>query len=168
MVYNPAVPEYWPVEEIHRDLRARQQSFTLALDSARFIEGNMNTTQISILMYGRDAHILETSRWALQSRGYRVLTTSHLDEFDSIPLTPSIDLVVLGHTLSPKESAEAFAHASSRWPRIKRLALGHDPFGPSTEVYSKKTERMNVPVRLISSVSEMVGYVASSSCSHIY
>jgi len=128
----------------------------------------MNTTQISILMYGRDAHILETSRWALQSRGYRVVTTSHLDEFNSIPLTPSINLIVLGHTLTPKESAEAFAHASARWPRIKRLALGHDPFGSSADVFNKKTQNMSVPARLLSTVSEMVGHAASSSCSHIY
>jgi hypothetical protein len=128
----------------------------------------MNTTSISILMYGRDARILETSRWALQSRGYRVLTTSHLDEFASIPLTPSIDLIVLGHTLTPKESAEAFAQASARWPRIKRLALGHDHFNAPAGVLNKKTQHMSVPGRLLSTVSEMVGYAGSSSCSHIY
>jgi hypothetical protein len=96
------------------------------------------------------------------------VTTSHLDEFNSIPLTPSIDLIVLGHTLTAKEATEAFAQASERWPRIKRLALGHDPFGPSAEVLHKKTHNMSVPSHLISTVSEMVGYAASSSCSHIY
>jgi len=128
----------------------------------------MNTTQISILMYGRDTHTLETSQWVLQSRGYRVVTTSRLDEFGSIPLTPSIDLIVLAQTLSDKESAEAFAQAAARWPRIKRLALGHDPFGPSVEIHHKKTSNMSVPGHLVTAVSEMVGFAASSSCSHTY
>lgn len=126
----------------------------------------MNATPISILMYGRDAHLLETSQWALQSRGYRVLTMTDLSEINSIPTTPPVDLLVLGNMLTQKESTEAFAQASARWPRIKRLALGHEY--NRAEVFSSRLLRREIPGRLIATVTDMVGYAGSSSCSHTY
>ena len=86
----------------------------------------MKTTQISILLYGRDAHLQETRKWVLQSRGYRVLTIQRLTELNRIPLTPPIALLVLCHTLTSKECSEAIDRATSRWPKIKKLALVRD------------------------------------------
>ena len=126
----------------------------------------MNATPISILMYGHDAHLLETSQWALRSRGYRVLTMTDLSEIKGIPTTPAVDLLVLGNTLTQKESAEVFAQAAARWPRIKRLALGHEY--NRADIFNSRLLSKEIPVRLIATVSDMVGYAGSSSCSHTY
>ena len=128
----------------------------------------MNGTQISILLYERDAHQTQTMQWALQSSGYRVLSASHLGQFDSIPLTPPIDLLVLGHTLTSRECAAAIAHASVRWPRIKRLTLVHDNSSALAAARGRRLHLMDAPTRLLSTVSELVGCAASSPCSHIY
>lgn len=128
----------------------------------------MNATQISILLYERDTHLTQTMQWTLQSSGYRVLSASHLGQFDSIPLTPPIDLLVLGHTLTAKDCAAAIAHASSRWPHIKRLALVHDRSAASVAARGQRPTAMDAPAHLLSTVSELVGYATSSPCSHIY
>lgn len=128
----------------------------------------MNATQISILMFGRDAHLLETSQWALQSRGYRVVTATNLAEFDSIPHIPPIDLLVLGHQLSPRECAVAAEHASTRWPGVKELILTRDCSSTPSRVLGKVRQTLDVPGGLLARVSELVGHVASSPCSHIY
>jgi len=126
----------------------------------------MKPTQISILMVGHDAHLLETRQWVLEGLGYRVLTIQHQTELDRIPLTPEIALIVLCHTLSAKERANAIAHASSRWPGVQKVALvGRDSKDPG-EVLGQVRHALDG--RLLSMVSELVGYAASSPCSHTY
>jgi DNA-binding response OmpR family regulator len=129
----------------------------------------MNTTPISILLYGREPHLLTTSQWTLQSRGYQVVTMTDLDEIDSIPATPPIDLLVLGNMLTPKECANAVAKATARWPGIKRLSLTHDvTSAPARILGSQRMHPRDVPVRLLSMVGDLVGYAGSTSHSHIY
>jgi hypothetical protein len=55
----------------------------------------MKPTQISIVLFGRDAHLLETRKWVLQSLGYRVLTVGRVSELRNIPSTPPVALLVL-------------------------------------------------------------------------
>jgi hypothetical protein len=141
----------------------------LAPASALFIEGKMNdTTAISILLFGRDTHLLTTTQWALQSRGYQVITMTDLAEIDNLPATPPIDLLVLGNKLNPKECANAVAKATARWPGIKRLALSRDVASAPTSLLGKRMHPRDVPVRLLSMIGDLVGYAGSSSCSHIY
>jgi hypothetical protein len=128
----------------------------------------MNATQISIVLFGHDARLLETRKWALHSLGYRVLTAMHLAELDRIPKTPPIDLLVLCHTLSAKECAHAVARASSRWPAIKKLALVRDASKRASQVLDQVLQTLDVPARLLTKVSELVGYAGSSSYSHTY
>ncbi len=128
----------------------------------------MNPTPISILLYERDAHLTQTMQWTLQSSGYRVLSASQLDQFDSVPLTPPIDLLVLGHTITSKECAAAIAHASSRWPRIKCLALALDNSNSAAARRRQSLDPMDTPTHLLSTVSRLVGHAGSSPCSHIY
>jgi hypothetical protein len=126
----------------------------------------MNPTQISIVLFGRDTHLLETRQLVLQTRGYRVLTSQNLAELDRIPRSPEIALIVLCHTLSAKERTEAVARASSRWPGIQKLALiGRDAKDPG-EVVGQVRHALDS--RLLSMVSELAGYAASSPCSHTY
>jgi hypothetical protein len=126
----------------------------------------MKPTQISILMVGRDAHLLESRQLLLQTRGYRVLTIQSLTELDRIPQNPEIALVVLCHTLSAKERADAAAQASARWPGIQKLALIGGNSKDPNEVLGQV--RLALDGRLLAMVSELVGYAGSSPCSHIY
>jgi DNA-binding response OmpR family regulator len=73
--------------------------------------------KISILIYGRDAHLLETRKWVLQSRGYRVTTIPSLADIDLLPLAPAFELIILCHTLPEKEAEVATALASSDGPQ---------------------------------------------------
>ncbi len=128
----------------------------------------MKTAQISILIFGHDARLLETRKWALLSRGYRVLTATHLVDLDRIPATPPVDLLVLCHTLSAKESAQAVTHVTSRWPEIKQLALVRDSSKRPSRVLGHIRQTLDVPNRMLTMVTELVGYAGSSSYSHIY
>jgi hypothetical protein len=127
----------------------------------------MNTSQISIVLFGHDARRLESRKWALHGLGYRVLTVMHLADLDSIPITPAIDLLVLCYTLSAKESGQAVADASARWPAIKKLALVREPKRGSG-VLGQVRQTLDGPARLLTVVSELVGYAGSSSYSHTY
>jgi hypothetical protein len=128
----------------------------------------MKATQISIVMYGRDAHLLETRKWVLQSRGYRILTIQHLADLNQIPLTPPVALLVLCHTLSSKECTDAVARASSRWPEIKKLALDRDRSSSPSKVLGQVMHTLDGPTHLLTTVSELVGHAGSSSYSHTY
>jgi len=167
-MYNSRVPVSLDKDEIRRHLRDVQTLRTWPPDSVRLTEGTMNATPISILMYERNAHLAQSLQWTLQSRGYRVVTVSNLNAIDAIPLTPSMNLLVLSQSLSPKECMAATAHASSRWANIKLLTLDQETLNTPVGYRGKKVQNMSVPERLLSTVSELVGNAASSSCSHTY
>jgi len=122
----------------------------------------------SIVMYGHDARLLETRKWVLHGLGYPVQTVLRLSDLNRIPATPPVALLVLCHTLSPKECQDAIARASSRWPGIKKLALVRDSSKATSDVVSKVLQTMDIPARLLTTVRELVGCVSSSTYSHTY
>lgn len=128
----------------------------------------MNAKDISILMYGHDTRLLETSRWALQSCGYKVLTATQQDELKSIPQKPPINLLVLSHALGDQQRDEAAAQASARWPGVKSLVLNRDNFIASGSVADKLQPALNIPEWLLAKIGRLIGYAGSSPCSHIY
>lgn len=128
----------------------------------------MKSHNISVLMYGHDAHLLESRKWVLESRGYRIHIIQRLTELNHIPATPAVSLVVLCHTLTPHESDEAVTRTSARWPGIKHLHLVADSSRYASQVLGQVMHTLDGPARLIHMVSELVGHSASSSYSHIY
>jgi hypothetical protein len=128
----------------------------------------MNATQILILLYGRDAHLLETRKWVLQSLGYRVQTMHRLADIHQIPQTPPVALLVLCHTLSAKECADAIDRATALWPQLKKLALLRDTSRRPSDVLGQVQQTLDGPAPLLRMVGELVGYAGSSSCSHTY
>ena len=128
----------------------------------------MKAAQISVVMYGHDAHLLETRKWVLEGLGYRVFAITHLAELDRIPIAPPIALLVLCHTLSPKDAANAVAQASLRWPGVKKLALLRENSKAPSRLPGRARQTLDGPTRLMSMVTELVGYAGSSSYSHIY
>jgi len=128
----------------------------------------MKPPQISIVMLGRDTHLLETRKWVLQSLGYRVLTMSRLAELDGLAPTPPVNLVVLCHTLSTKERADAIARASKRWKDVKKLLLLRDSSTTPSAVLGQVERILDAPAGLLNKVTELIGYAGSSSFSHTY
>lgn len=128
----------------------------------------MKVDHISILLYGRDAHLLELRKWFLHSLGYRVYTAMTLAEFSAIPASPQISLITLCHTLSERECPAVIASASARWPEIKSLTLPRDVLRSASAVRDKTMHPIDAPTHLLTRVGELVGYAGSSSYSHTY
>jgi hypothetical protein len=128
----------------------------------------MKTSQISILLYGQDSRLLETRKWVLQSRGYRVVSIAQPSDIALLPLAPAFALLVLCHTLSPQEGEKAARLASARWPAIKDLALAADKTRSPTGLLGQLLHTMGGPANLLAQVSNLVGYAGSSTASHTY
>ena len=128
----------------------------------------MTPEQISILLYGHDAHLLELRKWFLHSLGYRVYTAMTVDDFGAIPTDPSISLITLCHTSSQRECEPVVVSALSRWPGIKVLALARDSHRRIPGVGDVPTHLMDAPTHLLSKIGELVGYAGSCPHSHTY
>jgi hypothetical protein len=129
----------------------------------------MKSNQISVLIYGHDARMLESRKWVLQSCGYRALSVRNIAALDRVPLTPRIDLLVLCSSLNPRECEAAIAHAKLRWPNVKELALvRHSGGRDSSPVLSDVRKALDASDPLLSMVGQLVGHSTSSSYSHIY
>jgi hypothetical protein len=117
----------------------------------------MKAKHTTILMYGRDEHLLETRKWVLQSRGYRVLTMLDPSALAAIPLNPSIPLLLLCDSLSTQECEVAAALASARWPEIHCLVLDVEVGRAPAGLLGQLLHTMDGPAKLISIVSRIVG-----------
>ena len=129
----------------------------------------MKSNQISVLIYGHDARLLESRKWVLQGCGYRALSVRSVGALNQVPLTPPIDLLVLCYTLSPKECESAIAYAKLRWSNVKELALvrynaAHDLASVLGDVH----KALDAPDPMVSMVGQLVGHSTSSSYSHTY
>ena len=108
-------------------------------------------------MLGHDEHLLATRQWVLQTRGYRVITAINGSILHSLPLTPPVQLLVLCHTLSPAECADAAALASIRWPEAKSLTLAAEPGRAPSGILGQLLHTMDGPGKLLTMVTELVG-----------
>jgi hypothetical protein len=125
-------------------------------------EATMKQTAISILMYGRDANLMQTRQWVLQSRGYRVLIITHPAGIETTPLAPPIALLVFCHSLSSEERAIALALATSRWPAIKHLVLDAESSRNPGGILGQLLHTMGGPQNLLAMVGKLVGQDASA------
>ena len=81
----------------------------------------------SILLYGRDGHLLETRRLILESSNFQVRTVSSLLALNETISTHQIDILILCHSLSSEECKRALDVAHVHSPGIKTLVLtAHD------------------------------------------
>jgi hypothetical protein len=122
----------------------------------------MKKNQSPIVLLGHDEHLLATRQWVLQTRGYRVITANHASALQTLPLSPSVQLLVLCHTLSLEEREDAAAAARIRWPGVKCLTLTADPGRAPSGILGQLLHTMDGPGRLLSMVTELVGSSAES------
>ena len=116
----------------------------------------MKPDTISILLWGKDAQLLETRQWVLQSRGYRVTVIAKLSDIRALRQSPPFTLFILCHSLSPEEARAAFAVASFRWPGIKQLVLVADTTRSPTGLLGQLLHTMNGPGALLATVHQLV------------
>lgn len=135
----------------------------------------MTPNQISVLIFGHDARLLDSRKWVLQGCGYRALSARFLSAIDRVPLEPPVDLLVLCYTLSSRECESAIVKARIRWPEVKTLVLERQaaprPVAASLgtpPVLSQVARALDAPDPLLSTVGQLVGHAASSACSHTY
>jgi len=129
----------------------------------------MKSNQISVLIYGHDARLLESRKWVLQGCGYRALSVRNVSALNQVPLTPPIDLLVLCHGVSPEECESAIANAKLRWPNVKELALvRHNGARDLASVLGDVHKALDARDPMLSMVGQLVGHSTSSSYSHIY
>jgi hypothetical protein len=81
------------------------------------------SSQISVLLYGRDRQLSETRQLILQRAGYGVWVATDLAQMDALSDVDGIDLVILCHSLTLEECGRALAFGRCRWPFVQSLFL---------------------------------------------
>jgi DNA-binding response OmpR family regulator len=76
-----------------------------------------------ILLIGHEPSLMDTRRWLLQGRGFRVLLAARVTDASQILSSHDIDLLILCHSLSVKDLTHAIRMAQSIRPQMKRLIL---------------------------------------------
>ena len=76
-----------------------------------------------ILIYGRDAHLLDTRCWVLEQAGYRVMAVSSLSEAQQAAEVEDARVLVLCHSLSRADCQAAVEMAEAVAPQMKILTL---------------------------------------------
>ena len=120
----------------------------------------------SIVMYGRDARLLETRAWVLENAGHRVRTVSSLDALERMLPTEQTNLLVLCHTLSMEDCGRAIA-LTHPWPRTKSLILTAGAKGCHAQIMGAALDTMDGPAQLVSTVGKLV-HPESQTHAHVY
>lgn len=117
---------------------------------------------LSILMYGKDAPLLDTRKMVLESTGHRVWPASNPAAFKRIVSDQLIDLVVLCHSLSSEECNHALAVVELEAPHVGSLLLTAGPTGCVGNGSSEVLDTMDGPRQLISTVNRIATLHISS------
>ncbi|MGF7179035.1 DNA-binding NtrC family response regulator [Tunturiibacter psychrotolerans] len=110
---------------------------------------------ISVLVFGRDARLLETRRWLLEAAGYRVRTTAEYPEAIRILDAANIRLLILCHTLSTEECGRVLTSVH-RSQALKTLALTAGMCGCHDRMGTEVLDAMEGPAKFVSTVDKLV------------
>ncbi len=80
-------------------------------------------TPASVLVFGRDYQLVHTRSLILERAGFHVHTASSLPDIQQLHSEPSMDVMLLCHSLSRQECDEALIIAQKRWPQIQTIVL---------------------------------------------
>ena len=79
-------------------------------------------TPASVLVFGRDLQLVQARSLTLEKAGFHVRTAFSLPDIQQLS-EPFMDIIVLCHSLSIQECADALAITRERWPQIQSIAL---------------------------------------------
>ncbi|HSY37412.1 MAG TPA: hypothetical protein VK814_16790 [Acidobacteriaceae bacterium] len=106
----------------------------------------------SVLVFGHDYQLVHTRSLILEKAGFHVRTAHSLPDLQQLLSEPSIDVMLLCHSLTIEECAEALTLTHQRWPQIQTIALvsgSSDCASASADATMEATEG---PAKLISAV----------------
>ncbi len=109
-------------------------------------------TPASVLVFGHDDQLVHTRSLILEKAGFHVRTASSLPDIQQLLSEPTMDVMLLCHSLSPEDCDEALLLTHERWPNIQTIALvsgSSDCGSDSTDAVMEATDG---PARLISTV----------------
>jgi DNA-binding NtrC family response regulator len=109
-------------------------------------------TPASVLVFGRDYQLVHTRGLILEKAGFQVRTASSLPEIQQLLSKPTMDVMLLCHSLSPQDCAEALIITHERWPRIQTIALVSGSSGCGSKSADTIMEASEGPAKLISAV----------------
>jgi DNA-binding response OmpR family regulator len=110
------------------------------------------TAPASVLVFGRDHQLVHTRSLILEKAGFRVLTASSLPDIQRLLSEPTMDVMVLCHSLSPQDCNDALRITHERWPHIQTVALVSGSSNCGSQVADTVMDATDGPVKLISAV----------------
>jgi DNA-binding NtrC family response regulator len=110
----------------------------------------------SILIFGRDYQLVHTRSLILEKAGYHVRTASSLPDIHQLLSEPSMDVLLLCHSLSTEECDQALAMTQERWPHIQTISLLSGSSGCTSELTDGVMNATDGPAKLIKEVSKHV------------
>ncbi len=117
-----------------------------------------------ILIYGRDAHLLDTRGWVLEQAGYRVMTLSGLSEAQQVAEAQEARVLVLCHSLSRADCQAAVEMAEAVAPQMKILTLA----AGSAAYTEPSMSSFDGPRRLIEEVGKLCAGDTHALVGHSY
>ncbi len=158
-VHLAQLPASWPFKAVDlagscRTMKKPQPSDCCAVDPMRERE--------LILIYGRDAHLLDTRGWVLEQAGYRVLSVSSLSDAQQAAAVEDVRVSILCHSLSRAdcEAAGTMAQAIAPQMIVLTLTAGKSAYSePSMSVFDG-------PRRLIEEVGKLCARSTLSLVAH--
>ncbi len=109
-------------------------------------------TPASVLVFGRDYQLIHTRGLILAKAGFHVRTASSLPDIQDMHSEPSVDVMLLCHSLSKQECTEALTLTRARWPQIQSIALVSGSSDCGSASADAVMEATDGPAKLISTV----------------
>jgi DNA-binding NtrC family response regulator len=112
------------------------------------------STLASVLVFGSDYQLVHTRSLILEKAGFRVRTASSLPDIQKLLSEPSMDVMLLCHSLSTQDCSEALIITHDRWPRIQTIALVSGSSNCGSDSVDSVLEATEGPAKLISAVRQ--------------
>jgi DNA-binding NtrC family response regulator len=109
-------------------------------------------TPASVLVFGRDYRLAHTRSLILEKAGFRVRTASSVPDLQQLLSEPSMDVMVLCHSLTTQDCADAWIITHERWPQIQTIALVTGSADCGSQSADTVMDAIDGPVKLITAV----------------
>ncbi len=111
-------------------------------------------TSASVLVFGRDDQLVHTRCLILEKAGFRVHTAASIPDLEQLLSQPTMDVMVLCHSLSPQDCDEALILTHERWPRLQTIALVSGSSNCGSEFADAVIETAEGPAKLVTAVRQ--------------
>jgi DNA-binding NtrC family response regulator len=110
----------------------------------------------AVLVFGRDHQLVHTRRLILQKAGFHVHTAASLADIQLLPPQPTIDVMLLCHSLSSQDCDDALLLTHERWPEIQTIALVAGSSDCGSNFTDTVMESHEGPAKLIDTVRQRI------------